>query len=103
MADISQKISNLPTPQQILERVKAQDWGHDWKDQNCSMCGEKIIVKWGEINNMPWCPVRIAQAIQAAMVETMRYIAQQLGPCNLDTIASVIKEAADALEKSIAK
>ena len=96
-------MTNLPTYEQILERVKAQEWEHrckpddnssNWEDI-CFHCGEE----WG-LSNV--CPVRIAQAIQAAMVEALRW-AENYELCSGQGMAVLrmkIGKAADSLEKS---
>jgi hypothetical protein len=95
----------LPTYEQILERVKAQDWGHDLHSEvpsiysklKCRNCGIRVSFV-NDINKEEYqpCPVHIAQAIQAAMVEALRWAGNTLP---LDS-KCVCLEAADALEKS---
>lgn len=91
----------LPTYEQILERVKAQDWGHEflqWSPDYVAYYCECGKIK-GDVGDDTECPVRIAQAIQAAMVETLRtmYEFYDLRGLRLDYMG----EAAAALEKSL--
>lgn len=99
---------NLQTFAQALEGVKKQDWGHDWPVRSndeffygasptCRICGGEKTLS----SVVSWCPVRIARAQQAAVAKALRYIAQQLGPCDLNKIAAVLEEAADAIEQEL--
>lgn len=100
---MSKMIANptLPTYPKILERVKAQEWTHNFIADNkylngCSYCGAPFY--WED--QFDPCHTRIARAIQAAMVGVLRCAAGQSVVPGFDRDgAQDLREAADALEK----